>query len=76
MQSQEPIYDVAHLGHVEMFTPKLEESVAFFTNVMGLTETARQGDSVYMRGREDYEHHTLKLTAHDTTGMGHMAAAY
>jgi catechol 2,3 dioxygenase len=69
----EPIFDLAHLGHMEMFTPKPDESLKFFVNVMGMTETARQGDSVYLRGWDDYEHHTLKLTASKTSGMGHMA---
>jgi catechol 2,3-dioxygenase len=69
----EPIFDLAHLGHMELLTPKPDESLQFFVNVMGMTETARQGDSVYLRGWDDYEHHTLKLTASKTSGMGHMA---
>lgn len=73
MQTSDPVYDLAHLAHVEMYTPKLEESVAFFVNIMGLTETTRQGDSIYLRGWDDYEHHTLKLTANDKPGIGHMA---
>ena len=73
MSSVEPVYDVAHLAHIEMYTPKLEESVVFFTNIMGLTETARQGESVYLRGWDDYEHHTLKLTQNDRPGIGHCA---
>ena len=40
---------------------------------MGMTETARRGDSVYLRGWDDYEHHTLKLTASKAAGMGHFA---
>src|SRR5258708_29106049 len=69
----EPIYDLAHLAHMEMLTPKTDESLKFFVDVMGMTETARKGDSVYLRGWDDYEHHTLKLTASKTSGMGHMA---
>ena len=69
----EPIYDLAHLGHMEMLTPKPDESLKFFVDVMGMTETARKGDSIYLRGWDDYEHHTLKLTASKTSGMGHMA---
>jgi catechol 2,3-dioxygenase len=69
----EPIYDLAHLAHLEMLTPKPEASLQFFVDVMGMTETARQGDSVYLRGWDDYEHHTLKLTASKTSGMKHMA---
>jgi len=69
----EPIFDLAHLGHMELLTPKPAETLNFFVNVMGMTETARKGDSVYLRGWDDYEHHTLKLTASKTSGMGHMA---
>ena len=35
--------DIAHLGHVEVLTPKLEESVAFFKDIMGLHESGRAG---------------------------------
>lgn len=38
-----------------------------------MTESARRGDSVYLRGWDDYEHHTLKLTTAKAAGMGHMA---
>ncbi len=69
----EPIMDLAHLGHLEMLTPKPEQSLRFFVDVMGMTETARRGDSVYLRGWDDYEHHTLKLTGSHTSGMHHMA---
>jgi catechol 2,3-dioxygenase len=64
--------DVAHLGHVEVRTAKPDESLAFFTSVVGLHETGRAGDSVYLRAWGDYERHTLKLTAHTTSGIGHL----
>ena len=73
MLHPEPCYDIAHLAHVELLTPKPEASLAFFVNVMGLTESGRAGDSVYLRGYDDYEFHTLKLTASTTTGIGHLA---
>ncbi|MFN3766684.1 MAG: catechol 2,3-dioxygenase [Aliihoeflea sp.] len=69
----EPCFDVAHLGHVELLTDKFEESLDFFVNVYGLTEAGREGDSVYLRAWDDYEFHSLKLTASDTTGMAHCA---
>jgi catechol 2,3-dioxygenase len=71
--SPEPCYDVAHLGHVEMLTDKPAESLDFFVNVYGMTESGREGDSVYLRGWDDYEFHTLKLTSARTTGVGHIA---
>lgn len=68
----EPCYDVAHLGHVELYTNKPEASLDFFVNILGLTESGREGDSVYLRAWDDYEFHTLKLTASNTTGVGHV----
>jgi catechol 2,3-dioxygenase len=69
----EPIFDLAHLAHVELLTPKLEESVMFFVDVMGMVESGREGDSVYLRGWDDYEHHSLQLTASPKPGLGHYA---
>jgi catechol 2,3-dioxygenase len=69
----EPIHDIAHLGHVEMLTPKFDESLDFFTRVFGLTLADQKGDSAYLRGYDDYERYSLKLTAAKTSGIGHMA---
>jgi catechol 2,3-dioxygenase len=69
----EPCYDLAHLAHVEMLTPKPEQSLRFFVDILGMQESGRSGDSVYLRGWDDYEHHTLKLTAAKTSGIGHFA---
>ena len=69
----EPCFDVAHLGHVELYTDRFDESLDFFLRVYGLSESGREGDSVYLRAFDDYEFHTLKLTRHHTTGMGHVA---
>ena len=68
----EPCFDVAHLGHVELLTNRFEESLNFFVNIYGLTESGRDADSVYLRAFDDYEFHTLKLTRSDTTGVGHI----
>jgi catechol 2,3-dioxygenase len=73
MTPKEPIFDVAHLAHVELLTPKIEESVRFFVDIMGMVESSRKGDSVYLRGWDDYEHHSLQLTAATQSGLGHYA---
>ncbi len=70
--AQEPIRDLAHLGHVEILTPKPAESLAFFTNVFGMEETDRAGQSVYLRAWGDYDHCTLKLTEAKQAGLGHV----
>jgi len=69
----EPCFDIAHLAHVEMLTDRFEESLDFFTRVYGLKLSGMDGTSAYLRAWDDYEHHSLKLTRADTTGVGHIA---
>src|SRR6056297_1915811 len=68
-----PQHDVAHLGHVEVFTDRFEESLDFFTRVYGLKLSVQEGESAYLRAWDDYEVCSLKLTRHRTTGVGHVA---
>jgi catechol 2,3-dioxygenase len=69
----EPVLDIAHLGHMEMLTPKFDQSLAFFVDVLGMTISGQKGQSTYLRGWDDYERYSLKLTASTTSGMAHMA---
>ena len=71
--TKENIFDIAHLAHVELYSPKLEESVEFFREMLGMSEIARQGKSVYMRAYEDHYHNTLILTEHHEAGLGHLS---
>jgi catechol 2,3-dioxygenase len=73
MQTPEPVLDIAHLGHVELLTPKPEESLRFFRDVMGMTVSGQRGDSVFLRGWDDYETYSLQLTASASSGLGHAA---
>lgn len=68
-----PSFDIAHLAHVEMFTDRFDESLDFFTRVYGLTLSGQDETSAYLRAWDDYEHASLKLTRHHTTGVGHIA---
>lgn len=71
--SPEPMFEVAQLAHVEIFTPKPNETLHFFTELLGLEETEREGQSVYLRAYEDFYHHTLKVTEARKPGLGHVA---
>jgi catechol 2,3-dioxygenase len=64
--------DVAHIGHAELLTPRPEASLRCLTEVLGLREVERAGDSVYLRGESDYERSALKLTAGPAPGLGHL----
>lgn len=64
---------IAHLGHVEVYTDRFDESLDFFTRVYGLKLSGMDTNSAYLRAWDDYEFHSLKLTRHHTTGVGHIA---
>lgn len=70
----QPIFgDIAHLGHIELLTPAFDKSVKFFKEIVGLHESGRRGDSVFLRAWGDYEKFTLQLTNSHTSGLGHVA---
>lgn len=68
----EPIFDVAHLAHVEILTPDLEATTNFFTKLFGMQESERSAKSVYLRGYEEKYHHSIKLTSAAEPGLGHV----
>ncbi len=69
----EPLRDIAHLGHVELLTPKPDESLWHFTDIIGMETMHREGRSAYLRGDGDDATTTLKLTEAAAPGVGHIA---
>ena len=72
-EKAEPLRDIAHLGHVELLTPKPEESLWYFADILGMEKVHEEGQSVYLRGYGDYAATTLKLTESDAAGISHIA---
>lgn len=64
--------EIAHLGPVELLTPRGDESLRFFVDVMGMEVEAEDGPSTYLRGFGDYQRWSLKLTPSDTSGLAYM----
>ena len=64
--------NIAHLGHVELYTDRFDESLDFFIRVYGLKLSAQDDTGAWLRAWDDYEFHSLKLTRHHTTGIGHI----
>ena len=62
--------DLAHIHHAELLTPKPDESLRFFVDVLGMEIEAQDGRSVYLRGWGDYARYSLKLTEAASTGLG------
>ena len=61
--------DIAQLVSVALYSPKPDESVAFFHDMLGLEISHREGQSVYMRAYEDWYQYTLKITESKAAGL-------
>jgi catechol 2,3-dioxygenase len=66
----EPIFDVAEFSSFELFSPDVDSTLWFFKDLLGMIETERSGDSVFLRGWHDPYNHSLKVTQRDHAGMG------
>jgi catechol 2,3-dioxygenase len=64
---------LSQLAHVEVLTPTPEESLRFYTDVLGLEESGRDGQSVFLRGWGERFFHSLQLTEGVRPGLGHIA---
>jgi catechol 2,3-dioxygenase len=61
--------DIAQLVSVALYSPKPDESVAFFYDLLGLEISHRAGQSVYLRAYEDFYQYTLKITEAGQPGL-------
>jgi len=66
-------HEIAHLARAELLSPKPNETVEFFTTMLGMYVTKREGQSVYLRAYEDPYQWSLRVTEAPQAGMGHAA---
>jgi len=69
-KQQDSVHDVAHLGRVELLTPKADRSLWYFRDVLGMEVVHAADGSVFLRGYGDYAAATLKLTEAANAGVG------
>jgi catechol 2,3-dioxygenase len=60
---------ILRLSHVEVRVPDLELSTAYYTEVVGLIETAREDDRVFLKGWDEQQHHSVILRYAPTYGL-------
>jgi catechol 2,3-dioxygenase len=53
-------------------TPTPNESLRFYTDVLGLELTEQAGQSAYLRGWGEFFHHSVQLTEAPLAGVGHV----
>lgn len=72
MSHQDNRFEIAHLARAELLTPVPEKTEWFFTELLGMYVTKREGQSVYLRSYEDPYQWSLKITEAPSAGLGHL----
>jgi catechol 2,3-dioxygenase len=62
-------HGILRLSHVEVRVPDLELATAYYTDVVGLIETARDHEHVYLKCWDEHQHHSMILTYAPTYGL-------
>jgi catechol 2,3-dioxygenase len=63
---------ILRLSHVEIRVPDLELATAYYTEVIGMYETAREADRVFLKCWDEHQHHSVILSYAPTYGLQHM----
>jgi catechol 2,3-dioxygenase len=63
---------ILRLSHVEIRVPDLELATAYYTEVIGMYETARDSERVFLKCWDEHQHHSVILTFAPTYGLQHM----
>ena len=61
---------LSQLAHIELLSTNIDETVRFYKEMVGMDETGRDANSVYLRAWGDYFLYTLKITQSDKKGLG------
>lgn len=64
--------NIIRAAHGEFRVTDLERARAFYVDVLGFVETARERDALYLRGYEERDHHCLALRRAGSPGAGHL----
>lgn len=60
-----PPFDVTRVSHVELGVADLDAAAEFYVGGLGMVETARDEETLWLRGLEDSSHHCLVLRRQD-----------
>ena len=60
---------ILRLAHVDVRTPDLELSTAYYTEVLGLQLAERGEDTVYLKCWDEEDHHSIRLRYDPRTGL-------
>ena len=66
----EPMFDVAHLSAIELYSPRRRQTVDFFTKLLGMYVVRDRDGSTYLRAYEDPYAYSLVVTDRAEAGVG------
>ncbi|BDC18280.1 3,4-dihydroxyphenylacetate 2,3-dioxygenase [Acidianus sp. HS-5] len=64
--------DTLRLSHVVVRVRDLDKAYKFYVELLGLVETEKDGDCLYLRGVEEGQHHSLVLKKADSPGLSYI----
>ena len=69
----QPPFNVLRCSHVVLDVPDLAATRAFYENAIGLHVEDADSETVYLRGSEEHQHHSLVLRKAKTSACNRMA---
>lgn len=60
---------ILRLSHIEIRVPDLELATAYYSEVVGLVETDREADRVFLKCWDEHQHHSVILRYAPTYGL-------
>ena len=64
---------IMRIGRAELRVLDLEESINYYTNIIGLEVVGRSPGRVYLKAWDEFDHHSLILQEADSPGLDHFA---
>jgi len=64
---------ILRLGYLEIRVTEITQAAQYYTQVLGLKETARAAGKVYLKAWDEWEHHQLVLVEDSSPGLSYMA---
>ncbi|MEM0091726.1 MAG: 3,4-dihydroxyphenylacetate 2,3-dioxygenase [Saccharolobus sp.] len=64
--------NILRLSHVVIRVTDLDKARYFYSDLLGLIETEKDGDYVYLRGIEEGQHHSLVLKKASSAGLSYI----
>jgi 3,4-dihydroxyphenylacetate 2,3-dioxygenase len=64
---------ILRAAHIEFRVTKMDRAREFYVDLLGFVETAQDTERLYLRGYEEWQHHSLVLRRASSAGVGHIA---